>query len=119
MAEKWPARKAAKKLFICLEKNYSIEPRPRVRSCWVVVRFRGVATRYKKTARMYVALIILILVYLVTKIGKSALRVVHIGRTNSPTTSVEIYVPQNLRDEYERSLFQRRVDFDWFSPPNK
>ena len=82
-------------------------------------RFRGIATRYKKTARMYVALIILILVYLVTKIGKSALRMVHIWRPEPLHTDYEIYVPRNLQEEYQRLHFQRRADFDWFSPPNQ
>ena len=82
-------------------------------------RFRGIATRYKKTARMYIALIILILIYLVTKIGKSALRMVDIWRPNMPTAGRELYVPEHLREEYERSLLQRRADFDWFSPPNQ
>ena len=83
-------------------------------------RFRGIATRYKKTARMYGALIILILVYLVTKIGKSALRFVRIWRPDTQPTGCEIYVPENLREEYERLLVQRqrRADFAWFSPPD-
>ena len=83
-------------------------------------RFRGIATRYKKTARMYVALIILILVYLVTKISKSALRFVHIWRPDTQPTGCEIYVPKHLREEYERLLVQRqrRADFAWFSPPD-
>ena len=83
-------------------------------------RFRGIATRYKKTARMYVALIILILVYLVTKISKSALRFVRVWRPDTQPTGCEIYVPENLREEYERLLVQRqrRADFAWFSPPD-
>lgn len=81
-------------------------------------RFRGVATRYKKTGRMYVALIILILVYLVTKIGKSALREVHIWRPDAPRDRRELYVPRHLREEYERFLIRHRADFNWFSPPD-
>lgn len=81
-------------------------------------KFRGVATRYKKTGRMYVALIILILVYLVTKIGKSALREVRIWRPDSARDHRELYVPRHLREEYERSLIQHRADFKWFAPPN-
>ena len=81
-------------------------------------RFRGVATRYKKTGRMYVALIILILVYLVTKIGNSALREVHIWRPDGPGDHRELYVPRHLRGEYERLLIRHRADFNWFSPPN-
>ena len=82
-------------------------------------RFRGVATRYKKTGRMYVALIILIWVYLVTKIGKSALREVRIWRPDSPRDHRELYVPRHLRGEYERFLIRHRADFNWFSPPNQ
>ena len=81
-------------------------------------RFRGIATRYRKTARMYVALIILILVYLATKIGDSALRMVHIWHPIPLPNDYEIYVPQNEREEYERRFFQRPVDFDGFSPPD-
>ena len=81
-------------------------------------RFRGIATRYKKTGRMYIALIILILVYLVTKIGKSALRAVRIWRPDSPNDRRELYVPRHLREEYELFLTRHRTDFNWFSPPD-
>lgn len=84
-------------------------------------RFRGVATRYKKTGRMYVALIILILVYLITKVGKSALREVRIWRPYAsldPNDRRELYVPRHLQGEYERLLIRHRADFNWFSPPN-
>ena len=72
------------------------------------------------TALMYVALIILILVYLVTKINKSALRFVRIWHPDAQPTGCEIYVPENLREEYERLLVerQRRAHFVWFSPPD-
>ncbi len=80
-------------------------------------RFRAIATRYRKTARMYVALIILILVYLITKRGKSGLRFVQIWRYPQPPTKYELYVPENLRQEYERFQRPHRADFAWFDPP--
>ena len=77
-----------------------------------VKRFRRIATRYDKLARIFAAFLILVIVYLVTRDENSILRNVRVARRITELADVEVYVPEG--EQRAAQPIKRRHDPGWF-----